>query len=125
MGARRIKIRTKKTASRSSGQSNTLTVVRFEIPKGRLQDVAKAFEAATGRRVVFDNDDLLDIGSPGISGQMTVDAALRQMLAETGVSARSEGAAIFLEVRLSFRVEVLFHVAGHTANHQHHSSVGH
>jgi catecholate siderophore receptor len=101
-----VKAQTPAAGGTNAGQNNTLTVYRFDIPKGRLEDVAKAFEAATGRHVVFENQDLLDIGSAGISGQVTVDTALRQMLAETGVSARAEAGSVFLEVRSSFRVDV-------------------
>ena len=87
-------------------QSNTLSVVQLQIPAGRLVDVAKAFETATGRRVLFESDQLLDIGSQGISGPLTVEAAIRQMLMDTGVSYRLEGNDITLELRSSFRVEV-------------------
>ncbi len=101
-----IKAQSPAAGGTNAGQSNTLTVFRFDIPKGRLEDVAKAFEATTGRHIVIANADLNDIGSAGISGQVTLDDALRQMLAETGVSARQEGGNIVLEVRSSFAVDV-------------------
>ncbi|MEO5925780.1 MAG: TonB-dependent siderophore receptor [Bryobacteraceae bacterium] len=94
----------------AASQSNTLPVVQLQIPKGPLSEVAKAFESATGRRVIFENgqlhDQILDIGSQGISGPLTLEAAIRQMLMDTGVSYRLDGNNVLLEVRSAFRVEV-------------------
>lgn len=95
----------------AASQGNTLSVTQFSIPGGVLGDVAKAFETATGRRIVFDNESLREIMSPGVSGPLSLEAALRQMLTDTGLAYRLRENDIILELRVSTSVDVTETVA--------------
>jgi catecholate siderophore receptor len=69
----------------SPAKSNqALTVRRFDIPAGRLEDVVAGFRAATGISVLIPNEGLRDIASSGVSGLYSTDQALKQLLAGTG-----------------------------------------
>ncbi len=60
--------------------------IRFDIPPATLDVVLAAFQTATGLQVSVPNDSILGLSSPGVSGVYTVEQALRQLLAGTGVS---------------------------------------
>ncbi|HYG78975.1 MAG TPA: TonB-dependent receptor plug domain-containing protein, partial [Pyrinomonadaceae bacterium] len=60
--------------------------IRFDIPPDTLDAVLAAFQAATGLRVSVPNDAILGISSPGVSGLYTIEQALKQLLAGTGIS---------------------------------------
>ena len=57
----------------------------FDIPAGPIGGVADRFHAVTGIRVVFANEDIRELPSPGVSGLMTVEQALDRLLVGTGV----------------------------------------
>lgn len=57
----------------------------FNIPPGILEDVIKAFEKATGWRILIP-DNIKNIGSTGVSGDYTEEQALKQILQNTGVT---------------------------------------
>jgi catecholate siderophore receptor len=57
----------------------------FDIPAGSIGSVADRFRALTGIRIVFANEDIKDLPSPGVSGVMTVEQALNEVLTGTGV----------------------------------------
>ena len=61
---------------------------RFDIPPGPLDVVLAAFEQLTGLRVTVSVDAIRSIQSPGVTGTLTTEEALQQMLAgnERGVS---------------------------------------
>jgi catecholate siderophore receptor len=61
---------------------------RFDIPPGPLGAVLDAFERATGVKVVVSNDGIRSLSSPGVTGVSTVEKALQQLLAQTGLSYR-------------------------------------
>src|SRR5688572_27478414 len=71
---------------------------RFDIPAGPLQAVAAAFTRATGFPVRFSNPDLGLIESPGVSGNLTPQAAMAELLQGTSVSARFAGQSVTLDV---------------------------
>ncbi len=80
----------------------------FTIPAGPLDEAAKAFTAATRITVVLGMDSIGMIQSPGATGRLTADAALRALLAGTGISARFEAGRVVFEVsRLSEDVQVV------------------
>jgi catecholate siderophore receptor len=62
--------------------------VRFENPKASLGELAPVFENATGLHLEFAEPDLANIGSAGITGLYTPEAALKVLLANTGLSYR-------------------------------------
>ena len=57
----------------------------FDIPAGPIGAVADQFRTVTGIRVVFANEDIKDLPSPGVSGVMTAEQALERLLVGTGV----------------------------------------
>ena len=64
---------------------------RFDIAGGPLNGVLKAFEAATGIRVVGPPDIIAVMNSPGVTGLHTPEAALRAILAGTSLEPRFTG----------------------------------
>jgi len=71
----------------------------FTIPAGTLADVVAAFTAATRIDVHMGLDSIGTIHSPGVSGRMAADDALRALLLGTGISARIEQSGrVVLEV---------------------------
>jgi catecholate siderophore receptor len=72
---------------------------RFDIPPGPMEKVLSTFRSLTGWRVTLANDEINNISSPGVSGVYTVEQALKQLLAGTGVTYRSLASdAMILEV---------------------------
>ena len=61
---------------------------RFEIPAGPLGAVLEAYRAATGVEVRVPDSGVLQIPSPGVSGVLSVEVALRQILAGTSLGYR-------------------------------------
>jgi catecholate siderophore receptor len=57
----------------------------FAIPAGTIGDVADQFRTLTGIRVVFANEAIKDLPSPGVTGSMTAEQALDRLLVGTGV----------------------------------------
>jgi catecholate siderophore receptor len=73
---------------------------RFDIPPGPLGSVLDAFERATGVKVALSNDAIRYLNSPGVTGLFTIEHALQQLLAQTGVTYRFTSAlAVMLELR--------------------------
>lgn len=90
------------------------SVRRFDIPPGALGDVLASFQKLTGVRVSFADDKIGTLPSPGVSGVFTVEQALRQLLAGTGVAHRfADAETVTLELRgVSETVEVHEAAAG-------------
>jgi catecholate siderophore receptor len=63
-------------------------VYRFDIPAGPLAEVLRAFERVTGTTVTLGLDAIGTIQSPGVSGSLTAEQALRAMLVGTSVRYR-------------------------------------
>ncbi len=73
--------------------------VDFNIPAGPLTEVIAAFQRKTGIEIKVDNDSILNISSPGVIGNFTVEKALSQILTGTGVTYSFKGArSILLQV---------------------------
>ncbi|MES1243399.1 MAG: TonB-dependent siderophore receptor [Acidobacteriota bacterium] len=75
----------------SAIQTQEDTVYRFDIPPGPLDRVLAAFEEKTGIDVEAASAEIGSVASPGVSGVLTADQALRTLLRDTGVSARVTG----------------------------------
>jgi catecholate siderophore receptor len=71
--------------SRATQQPQPLS---FDIPPGPLDAVLKAFERLTGLTVVFTDDGIGTLPSPGVTGAKTPDQALQLLLAGTSVGYR-------------------------------------
>ena len=65
-----------------------LPVRRFEIPAGPLGAVLEAYLAASGVKVRVPDTALFQIPSGGVTGVLSVEVALRQILAGTGLGFR-------------------------------------
>ncbi|MBO0719798.1 MAG: TonB-dependent siderophore receptor [Blastocatellia bacterium] len=72
-----------------SGPSKQLS--RFDIPPGPLGAVLATYQNLTGLRLIFPSSDISGISSPGVSGALTAEKALEQLLAGTGVVYRFTG----------------------------------
>jgi catecholate siderophore receptor len=80
--------------------------VRFDIPAGTIADVARGFEAVTGLTVSYTNESIRDLPSPGVSGLLTPERAITQMLMGTGISATFMAAGVTLDIRAAEFVSV-------------------
>jgi len=69
-------------------------VSRFDIPPGPLETVLTAFQNLTGLQVIFPSTEIRAISSPGVSGALTAEKALQQLLVGTGITYRFTGPAI-------------------------------
>ncbi|HKQ89071.1 MAG TPA: TonB-dependent siderophore receptor [Blastocatellia bacterium] len=67
---------------------------RFDMSPGALETVLATFQKQTDLQVLLPNEKLRALPSPGVSGVYTVDKALAQILAGTGVTYRFSGPKI-------------------------------
>ncbi len=77
----------------SPGSAPNLPVVRFNIPKGSLEDAVAAFSNATGLHVEFSQDALATLATEGLSGLYTAQSGLKMLLTNTGLSYRFTSAS--------------------------------
>src|SRR2546428_6430642 len=91
------------------GAVQTQQTQRFDIPPGPLETVLDAFQKLTELQALVPNEKLRTIPSPGVSGMYTVERALAQILAGTGVTYRFSGPKIItLELEgVAASVEIL------------------
>jgi catecholate siderophore receptor len=82
---------------------------RFDIPAGSLDKVLADFRRLTGLQVVLVDPALERIQSPGVSGVLTSEQAMEQLLVGTSVGAVFSGTAVTLDVR---GVAEFVHVTG-------------
>ncbi len=67
---------------------------RFDIPPGPLETVLATFQKLTDLQTLVPNEKLKTIPSQGVSGVYTVEKALAQILAGTGITYRFSGPKI-------------------------------
>lgn len=72
--------------------SQDLAVRRFDIAAGPLGEALAAFEETTGLQVEIPHEAIRSLTSPGASGLFTAEQALRELLADTGVTYSFAGA---------------------------------
>jgi catecholate siderophore receptor len=89
-------------------QNQTQQSQRFDIPPGTLETVLEVFQRITGLQVNVSSDAIRSLPSPGVSGLYTVEQALSQLLAGTGVGYRfTDSQTVTLEVKaLSESVDI-------------------
>ncbi len=77
------------------------TVHKFDIPAGTVGEVLDAIQKEAGIRIALGAvDKMSGIASPGAKGVLTVEDALTQALAETGLSARFDSPdSVMVELR--------------------------
>ena len=75
----------------ASGQTQGLTVRRFDIPPGTLEAVLAAYERTSQLHVIVPQDSMRGIWSPGVAGLYTPQAALQKLLTGTGIGYRLTG----------------------------------
>jgi catecholate siderophore receptor len=76
------------------GTVQTQQTQRFDIPPGSLETVLATFQKLTELKAMVPNEKLGNIPSPGVFGVHTVEKALAQILAGTGVTYRFSGPKI-------------------------------
>ena len=76
------------TAASAARQVQATPLLRFDISAGPLGMVLARFEEITGFGIKTENPAILELQSPGISGVMTAERALEQILVGTGVRSR-------------------------------------
>ena len=90
--ARALAAETVNGAATGAAAPATLPVRRFEIAPGPLGAVLEAYRAASGVKVNVPDAGLLQIPSPGVTGVMSVEVALKQLLVGTTVGFRFKAA---------------------------------
>ena len=70
------------------------------ISPGPLKGALDAFVRQSGRQVIYRIDDLSNARSPGVRGRLMPDAALRALLAGTGLAARADPSGAIAIVRV-------------------------
>jgi catecholate siderophore receptor len=93
------------------------TTQRFDIPPGSLDSVLNAFQNLTKWRVLTPNEFIRSLPSPGVSGVSTVEQALKQILAGTGIVYRFTGEeTVTLDLeKITGSVDVIDRVEGITS----------
>ena len=86
--ARALAAETVNGAATGAAAPATLPVRRFEIASGPLGAVLEAYRAASSVKVRVPDAGLLQIPSPGVTGVMSVEVALKQLLVGTSVGFR-------------------------------------
>jgi catecholate siderophore receptor len=74
--------------SPDAAPGTSLAARRFDIPPGPLSEALAAFEDAAGVTVEVSSEAIQGLRSPGVSGLFTVDRALQELLAGTGLTFR-------------------------------------
>ena len=83
-----------------SGQTQGLTVRRFDIAPGTLDSVLAAFEKTAQFSVSVPQDSVRGIWSPGVAGLYTPQAALQKLLTGTGLGYHLTGPdKVMLEIQ--------------------------
>jgi len=75
----------------ASGQTQGLTVRRFDIPPGTLDAVLAAYEKTAQFNVTIPRDSMRGIWSPGVAGLYTPQVALQKLLTGTGIGYKVTG----------------------------------
>jgi catecholate siderophore receptor len=93
----------------AQSQIQAQPVRHFDIPPGTMETVLAAFQNLTGWSVQVPNDAMRSLASPGVSGNYTAEQALKQLLANTGITYRFTAAeTVMLELSgLAASVEVM------------------
>lgn len=73
----------------------------FDIPGGELKAALDAYARQSGVRLIYLSDEVSGISSRGVSGQMSYDAALEQLLDGTGFLVRRDKSGAVAVVRRS------------------------
>ncbi len=82
--------------------------LRFDIPAGPLSKALVAFQQATGLTLQTEDSLIRGIDSPGVSGLLTPDQALDELLKGTGVTYRfTDARTVSIDARLSETVDVV------------------
>lgn len=85
LGSRAIKVA---SAEDLSGPPPSTVAFRFDIKPGTLSDVLAQFTRISGIKSKLSNDAMGGILSPGVSGTLTIEEALQQLVKGTGVAFR-------------------------------------
>ena len=101
------------SAAGKTDEGQGTQIATFDIPAGTIGAVADRFNRLTGIRVVFANEDIRELPSPGVSGVMTVEQALERALVGTGVGYVFTARDL---VTMDIRTSEFVSVSGHEAS---------
>ena len=79
---------------------------RFDIAAGPLERVLPAFARQSGRQILYPSALVAGRNSAGVSGELTSEAALAQLLRDTGLTYRRSRPNVYVLVDPSARAEV-------------------
>ena len=82
-----------------TGKPARSSAMRFDIAPGSLETVMAAFERLTQIRPVLSDPGLRTLQLPGVSGTLTPEQAMAQLLAGASVRAAFDGSTVTLSVR--------------------------
>lgn len=81
-------------ATTAQAQSPAPAQINFSVPAGPLGGALNAYARQAGRQLMFTSEQVAGRRTPGLSGRMTADAALDQLLAGSGlIAVRSSSGA--------------------------------
>ncbi|MBB4837032.1 outer membrane receptor protein involved in Fe transport [Sphingomonas kyeonggiensis] len=63
----------------------------YNIPAGSLKSALDAYVRQSGRQIVYRADEVRSARSPGARGQLSAEAALANLLADSGFTTRADG----------------------------------
>jgi iron complex outermembrane receptor protein len=85
-------------------------VMAFDVPAQSLQDAVNVLARQSGVSIAADAQALAGKQAPAVRGHLTLDAALRQLLAGSGLEATEQGAAVVLRPRAAAGASALAEV---------------
>ena len=71
----------------------------YRIPAGTLKSALDGYVRISGKQVMYKVDEIRGVHSPGVSGTMTPDAALRAILSDTGFTIYADPSGALAIVR--------------------------
>ena len=80
-------------SSKYEGGAQSFTL-KFDIPRGNLGEVLSLFEKVSGLSVILTDESFGNLPSKGVSGNFTIEQALLQILADTGLTYNFTGSKI-------------------------------
>lgn len=83
----------------NADQNPAHTVHNFNIPAGKLPEALAAFEKETGLKVSMPGKDISGVESKGVTGVLTVEEGLTQILDGTGLAANLQSGGL-VELKL-------------------------
>ncbi len=95
--------------------SSAAAAENFNIPGGALNEALDAYGKQAGVQLIYSDEAVKGIRSPGAAGNLAPDAALAHILANTGFTERRKSGAIVITPQSSSAMEGTFELAQATS----------